>query len=528
MKKISISREKLLACIIILLAAVLRLHALGSLPNGLQQDEAFSLWNAWSLLNEGTDSTGKIWPVYLATWGDGQSALYSWLIIPLLALTGGEPTFVVGRIPQAVVGIITVWLAMKVCAKLFGERMGLWTGFLLAICPWHIMMCRWGLDANIAPGMLIIAFYFFVQGLEDEKKFLLSALFYGLSLYGYAVIWIAVPFMLLFQIIYGIAKKKVRVSRYTMGSVLILFLLALPLMLFVIVNAGLIEEIRLPFLTIPRMVGYRSSELAISLAQIRDNLYSVYHLLRFQKQGNPYDILLPYGMFYDIGRIFILVGVFCLLGKAVYGLKKREIGHEWLIITQLIGAGIVCMFVNTRVHQTNILYIPLVMFQAYGVECLLKLVADKIAWEKAVAVLSGILVTVYSLNLIAFQKDYYTDYSETLNAYFAEGVKESLEYVMEVNEEEKDVIIDRGAQWPRMLLFTKTRAKDYLADVVYKENGVEPYRFVSKGVTYFNGIDVENIDKSAYYVLYYNIKEYFEQDFELIAFADWYVAVPKE
>lgn len=67
MKKKIISRETVAVCMIMILAAVLRLYDIHALPNGLQQDEAFSLWNAWALLKEGTDSTGKAWPVYLAT-----------------------------------------------------------------------------------------------------------------------------------------------------------------------------------------------------------------------------------------------------------------------------------------------------------------------------------------------------------------------------------------------------------------------------------------------------------------------------
>ena len=30
--------------------------------------------------------------------------------------------------------------------------------FLLAVCPWHIMTSRWGLDVDLAPGFLIFGF----------------------------------------------------------------------------------------------------------------------------------------------------------------------------------------------------------------------------------------------------------------------------------------------------------------------------------------------------------------------------------
>lgn len=506
MRRKNVSRETVATCMIMILAAVLRLYNIHVLPNGLQQDETFSLWNAWALLKEGTDSTGKAWPVYLATWGDGQSALYSWLTIPFLFFSGGEPSYLVARLPQALVGIATVFFAMQCCRRLWGTEMGLWTGFLLAICPWHVMMSRWGLDANIAPGMLTIAFYFFVCGLENEKYFPIAAVFYGLSLYGYAVVWMAVPVMLLLQLIYGSKKGKIRFSRYTVGSVLILLLFALPLLLFVLINAGLIDEIIMPFMTIPKMPGYRGGEIALSMKQIRENLYSIYYLLRYQNQGTAYDILQPYGLFYSVGSIFIIIGLLCLLVRVGCGIWKRRLESECLLVIQLIGGGIVCLFVYTRVHQTNILYIPLVVCQAYGIKTLFEGIKRILGKGRILYGLSYMLIAIYFVNLMAFQKDYYTDFRKTLNAYYAEGVQEAIEYVAYANAKGESVYIDRGAQWPRMLLFTKTLPSEFLEEVVYKENGVEPYSFVSKEVTYYNGIDLEHINKAAYYILYYNIK----------------------
>ena len=58
---------------IMLIGSLVRLLYLGSLPGGLHQDEAIVAWNAYSLLNNGYDSAGHIWPVYVADWGDGHS-----------------------------------------------------------------------------------------------------------------------------------------------------------------------------------------------------------------------------------------------------------------------------------------------------------------------------------------------------------------------------------------------------------------------------------------------------------------------
>ena len=115
--------------------------------------------------------------------------------------------------------------------------------------------------------------------LEERKFLLLSGLFYGLSLYSYAVIWPLVPFMLALQILYCLCRKKIHIDRWSLASALILFILALPLLLFLLVNYEILPEISLPFLTIPRMGGYRGNEVAFSLEEMWGNLRTALSLL---------------------------------------------------------------------------------------------------------------------------------------------------------------------------------------------------------------------------------------------------------
>ena len=103
----------------------------------------------------------------------------------------------------------------------------------------------------MAPAFLIFGLVFFVKGLENKKFLLVSAILYGLSLYCYAVIWPIVPLTLLLQIVYGLYHKKLKINKCSLLASLLLFLLAVPLLLFVLVNSEVIEQIELPFMTIP-------------------------------------------------------------------------------------------------------------------------------------------------------------------------------------------------------------------------------------------------------------------------------------
>lgn len=513
--------NKILPLMILGLGAFLRLFYLGIVPGGLHQDETFVAWNAFALWKEGMDSAGNVWPVYLADWGDGHSALYSWLLIPIYMLVGEENiTYFVTRLPQAIIGILTLWVVYLLLKKMFNRETGVWGLFLLAICPWHITMCRWGLDANLAPAFLMFGLYFFIRGLDNRKMLLLSALMYGLSLYSYAVIWPIVPIMLLLQIVYGLYHKKLKVDRWALGATGILTILALPLLLFVYVNA-VGKPIELPFMTIPVMEGYRASEMELSIPLMWQKIRRVITLLWRQNIGAVHDILLPYGLFYDIGRFFIITGFIAFMINMCKKVFKKIFCYEVFIFIQLFGALIVCSLVNVYLHQVNCLYIPLVLLEVYGVITVIEFCRR---FKNIVGkIVTGTLVVIYSICLLCFQKDYYGDYRELLSSYYVEGMEDAVQFAMQQGDE---IVVERGAQWPRILFFSRTLPSEYLEKVQIRIN-TEPSQFSDGENTFYITIDYENIDKEKVYIIYYPDREIFEKDFELTQFREWYVAVPK-
>jgi hypothetical protein len=513
---------------ILLMGAALRLAFLGSVPGGMHQDESFVAWNAFALFHEGIDSAGNTFPVYLADWGDGHSAMYVWLTMPLLLLTGGHITPFISRLPQAFISILTLWVVYLLMKELLGKKAGIWSLFLLAVCPWHIMMSRWGLDANMAPGFLIFGLYFFVKALGKEKYIILSALFYGLSLYCYAVVWPIVPIMLVLQTVYAVSFKKIRINMTSLSAVLLLFVLALPLMLFVLVNSGLISEIRLPFMTIPAMNGYRGSEIALTPAGMWSNFRTTLSLLWHQNTGSPYDILLPWGLFYDIGRIFIVIGAVALVYSCIRALIKREFSKEMFILIPLIGGGINCLLVTPVLHQINSLYIPLVLCEAYGIMQVLVFLEKKVKSVIA-AYAKTALILIYVLCLVLFQKDYYTDYKNLVDAYFAKGLKECVLYAEKQCEESNfdTITVEKGAQWPRLLLFTETLPSQYLNTVEYDEPPAPKSFVTNDGLTINTRINYDAISLESIYIIYYTDVSVFEEDFDITGYGDWYVAVPK-
>ena len=169
---------------ILALGLGVRLWRFGAVPEGINQDEAFAGYEAFCLLRDGMDTVGCRFPVYLTAWGSGMNALESYLMLPFVAMFGLK-TWVV-RLPQLLTGLLSLPAAYGVARRARGERQALVTMLLLAICPWHVLLCRWGLESNLAPGFLLFGLYFFILALEDSRFFLLCGLFTGLSLYAYA------------------------------------------------------------------------------------------------------------------------------------------------------------------------------------------------------------------------------------------------------------------------------------------------------------------------------------------------------
>ena len=158
-----------------------RVWRFGAVPGGINQDEAFAAYEAYSILRTGLDTSGYPFPVYLTAWGSGMNALESYLMMPFIALFGLEAWAV--RLPQLIVAVLSLIAAYDVMKRLIDRWAALCGLFLLAVCPWHILLSRWGLESNLAPGFLLFGLCFFLRGLEDHRFFLLSALMYGLSLY---------------------------------------------------------------------------------------------------------------------------------------------------------------------------------------------------------------------------------------------------------------------------------------------------------------------------------------------------------
>ena len=69
--------------------------------------------------------------------------------------------------------------------------------FLLALNPWHIVLSRWALEANMLPHVLLLAVDLLLAGMQKRWALYLSMVLFGLAPYAYGLAAVSVPFILL-------------------------------------------------------------------------------------------------------------------------------------------------------------------------------------------------------------------------------------------------------------------------------------------------------------------------------------------
>jgi 4-amino-4-deoxy-L-arabinose transferase-like glycosyltransferase len=235
-----------LLCILVV-AAVLRLWHIGSVPISLDWDEAALGYNAYSILHTGKDEYGKSFPIVLESFGDYKPALYTYLIIPLLPVF--DLSAIAVRLPSAICGILAVLLTYFLVQELLEKRensrnetrnyadiIALVAAFLLAISPWSIQFSRVAFETNVGMFLNLAGILFFLKGLKKPLLFTFSSVFFALSIYVYQSEKLFVPLILLI-LISVFWKKLLKISKVKISvAIAVLFVLVLPMMLFILTN----------------------------------------------------------------------------------------------------------------------------------------------------------------------------------------------------------------------------------------------------------------------------------------------------
>jgi 4-amino-4-deoxy-L-arabinose transferase-like glycosyltransferase len=220
---------------ILVVAALLRLPMLGSVPNGLFLDEASRGYDAYALLLTGADQYGNRWPLFAEGIDDYTPTLYTAQLVPSVAALGLTEAAV--RLPAALAGLLTVYVTYLCGARLFGKVAALTGAALVAISPWQILPSRTGAEWVLLPLFVTAGVWLLLRGRTHGPSLLLAGAALGVGLYSYAFARLLVPLLVAGFAALFWRDLAPRWRWAVVGSVL-LGLLAVPLAAFSLTPAG--------------------------------------------------------------------------------------------------------------------------------------------------------------------------------------------------------------------------------------------------------------------------------------------------
>lgn len=161
--------------LLLLGAFLVRVLWLDLYPAGIQQDEAFAGWFAYTLGEYGIDNFGYGFPVYFTAWGSGMNALYSYLSIPFVKLLGLNVWAI--RLPQAIWAFLSILAFYGIIKRTISRELAVIVTFLwrsihgISSCAAGVWSLLWFLHFSCFPPI----FSYWVQ--KKSHGFLSAACF---------------------------------------------------------------------------------------------------------------------------------------------------------------------------------------------------------------------------------------------------------------------------------------------------------------------------------------------------------------
>lgn len=428
-------RKKLYLLQLILFVGVLVRLVNLSYPFGVYVDEAMGAYDSWCLANFGVDSNLASYPIYLKSWGTGQSVLYAYLALPFIKMFGlSAPVY---RLPMSLVGITSLLLFYFTLRKTQKNVLLVFcVSAFLVINPWHIIKCRFGLDCNIFPDILLISICLIVLAYNQQSSRLSNLLYIvgfsilSISAYGYGVSWFMLPFFYLILLIYLLKTKSISIKA-TIVSIIISFILILPLLLFAILLLTGGTQYQIGDITITMLETGRHNETTLigssdKLGTLFSYLGDNFRLFFWGIDNTAINSFYPYGVFYNLVSLPILgVGVF-------YGIKERSF-FSVIFCFVLISSISIILLVEPSIWHWNVLWFPLVYFTGYGVFklCRTKLYSWTLFGIYLLLFLNFIYIYFNNRGFVPFYSNNYAEelkFAQTLNVdkiYYPENMTQA-------------------------------------------------------------------------------------------------------
>lgn len=406
-------------------------YQIETFPKGLHIDEVGMAYDAFCLAHWGVDRTLLSYPVYSVNTAGASSVLYLYCCAFFFKVFSPLTSTWIIRLPAMLFSFVAMCAIVASVKRMYSLYWGILSGYLYCIFPYFIMKSRFGLDCNLLVDLLMISVYFTIVTVQRGRKrdYFFAGVSYGITLYTYAISYIMVPIILLLLLLLML-YFKVGTIRKNMLAVVPMMLLAIPLLIFNIINIFDLSTVKLfNLITIPHMVNYRSNE--ITFQNPLRNLWNALTVSVTQDQLNynchPFTTTM-----YELSiGLIILGGIICIC-KLVKGVRKREFPLESVPFIVFISS---CIFAMTNdsinINRINGIFCSYIFFIVISIrwitlvanEILVKFLHGKIRmeWIRLCAAIPMIIILFsYSSKFNSFIKIYYAPGSSYV--YFDERI----------------------------------------------------------------------------------------------------------
>lgn len=374
---------------IFLLALILRIYNLGSIPSGFHNDEVDVGYAGKFIVLHGRDPAGNFLPLAFDKFGDFRPiGLFILAGISQLIFSSNE--FAV-RLPTALFGAMTTLALYLFTKKLWGnDLVAILSAFFLAILPWHIVLSRASHEAIVGYFLILLGFYFllaFAKG-GSRKDLILAIIIIFSSYFFYHAIRLLVPLLMMSSLPF--IKNKTITRTSTFFLILTILFLSLPIgkgRFFQVVfykNPNITQKINeLPFADKSSLIQARifhNKPVVYSRELIANYLQYFSADFLFLRGGYPERYLVP-----EAGHIYLAFIPLILLGLSLI-IKKGGIYYLpliWLIITPIFA--VLTYEDIPSATRTSFMAIPLVMIAGLGASSFLQL--RKIPLSKIITII---------------------------------------------------------------------------------------------------------------------------------------------
>ena len=347
-----------------------RMFKLELFPSGIHIDELSSVVDAKSIMDHGADRFGVRYPVYLQNFGGGQNVLFCYvqaLLFHFLPFTIGAFRF------QAVMwGALCFFATFGICYEVTEDKAFALAGpFLVTTLPLYIMSERWGLESYLLLPFCTFTMYFGIRAVKYGKSrdWVLTGVIMGVSLYTYAISYIVWPIFLLLAGVYLIYLRKIGIKEILLAGIP-LAILALPLILFQMVNLGIIPEFSTAISDFRRLPERRETE--IGLTHVFHNL-KYYPKMFFEQDDMSYNSSAEFGPVYWFLIPLIVAGLVICVIDLIRSIRKREISSAALITIFWIASTIgMLVIVAPNINKVNEVFLPFTVFIVIAIQRLFK------------------------------------------------------------------------------------------------------------------------------------------------------------